>query len=226
MRDGRVAVLVDGDNVSARYAEDILSMAAAAGRVDLARVYAAMNRPTDWVGRAGFRLMHAGAGKNAADLLLSIDAMELALVAGFDAFVIATSDGDFTHLAQRLRERGLRVLGMGESKAPADFRMACGEFRALDGPAPDPAPTARAPTPPIARSLDEKIRDLIAEHSTQGRGMRLAELSAKMHSRHGTRIGTFPEKTWRAYFVARPAQFELDPRGPDAMVRFLPRSFD
>jgi hypothetical protein len=46
-----------------------------------------------------------------------------------------------------------------------------------------------------------------------------------MHVQHGIRISTFPEKTWRSYLQARPALFDLDPRGPEAMVRFRPEGF-
>ncbi|MCV2865605.1 NYN domain-containing protein [Albidovulum sediminicola] len=124
---------------------------------------------SDWHGAAGFRLIHAGTGKNAADLLLCIDAMELAMGQSFSDVVIASSDGDFAHLAVQLRERGLRVIGVGEAKAPPLFRAACTRFEVVSGKA--------------------------------------------------------PERTWRAYLAARPSLYELDPRGPEAKVRFLPAGF-
>jgi uncharacterized LabA/DUF88 family protein len=107
----RIAVLVDGDNISAKHSSQVILLAEKLGRVDVARVYAAGNQQSDWLTTPGYRLMHAGAGKNSTDLLLCIDAMELALIGGLESFVIATSDGDFSHIAQRLRERGLHVLG-------------------------------------------------------------------------------------------------------------------
>ena len=70
-----------------------------------------------------------------------------------------------------------------------------------------------------------KIRAMIAQHSKKGSGMRIAELAPKMHVAHGIKISTLPEKTWRSYLTARPALYDLDQRGPEAMVRFRPEGF-
>lgn len=222
MTDRRLAVLVDGDNVGAKHATRVLAEAKKLGRVDVARVYVAAKQPSDWLSTAGFRPIYAGAGKNAADVLLSIDAMELALIGGIEGFVVTTSDRDFSHLALRLRERGLHVLGIGEAKAPAEFRLACTAFLLLPGDAPNATGTV---TGHGVSELDCHIRSMITKHSRNGCGMRLAELSPKMHAAHGTRISTYPERTWRAYLAARPALYEIDPRGPEAMVRFRPSGF-
>lgn len=240
MEAKRVAVLVDGDNIGPATAERILTEARKLGRVDLARVYGAANRPSGWLTVSGFRMIHAGAGKNGADLLLSIDAMELALRDGIRAFVIASSDGDFSHLACRLREMGCHVLGLGEAKAPPAFRVVCSAFVELGAvpakpveakPAavkPAKAVQAKAVVPsgaarPVA--LDLLIRSMIARHSSGGRGMKMVELAPRMHVDHGVKISTLPERTWRAYFIARPTLYAVDPRGPEAMVRFLQSGF-
>ena len=120
----RIAVLVDGDNINAAHAGEILSRAGKLGRVDVARVYAGLNASCEWLKTPGFRLFHAGAGKNAADILLCIDAMELALTGELSTFVIATSDGDFSHLALRQREQfgvtaGARPRSAGATQARA-----------------------------------------------------------------------------------------------------------
>lgn len=222
MKYRRIAVLVDGDNVSSKHSAQIISEAEKLGRIDVARVYTATNPSSDWLMTPGYRLMHAGVGKNAADLLLSIDAMELALVGGIDAFVVATSDRDFTHLAQRLRERGLYVLGLGEQKAPEDFRLSCTEFHLLTKKKNSQHSVAKASG---VSELDQKIRCMIAQYSTGGRGIRISELAPKMHAAHGTRISAYPERNWRTYLSARPTLYEIDPRGPEAMVRFRPRGF-
>ncbi|MYM54121.1 NYN domain-containing protein [Thalassovita mangrovi] len=222
MSSRRIAVFVDGDNISAQHSDQVLFEARKLGRVDIARVYADLNKRSDWLNKPGYRLMHAGTGKNAADLLLSIDAMELALEGGVGTFVIATSDGDFTHLAQRMLERGLHVLGLGDAKAPDRFRLACTEFIPLSDR------NERWPLETIGSgcsAFDLKIRSMIAQHSTKGQGMRVAELGPKMHKAHGAKISTYPEKTWRAYLAARPLLYELDPRGSEAKVRFRPEGF-
>lgn len=220
MSTRRIAVMVDGDNISAKHSPRILSEARALGRPDIVRVYAAVDRHSDWLAVTGYRLLHAGSGKNAADLLLCIDAMELALTGEVEAFIIATSDGDFTHLAQRLRERGLDVIGLGEDKAPEGFRASCTEFRPLaNGTAPKAGPATHV------SAFDKKIRDMIAHHSKNGCGMRIADLSPRMYAEHGTRISAHPERNWRTYLSARPKLYDIDPRGPDAMVRFRPEGF-
>lgn len=212
----RMAVLIDGDNISAEYAKTILSVCGRYGRVDIARVYFNARNGGSWLDFPGVRAVHAGIGKNASDLLLTVDAMEIALARDFDIIAVASSDGDFSHLVQRLRERGVTALGLGEPKAPASFRANCSEFIELCKKAPA---QQRLPQKDILE-LDHKIRAIIAAHSKNGAGMRLAELAPKMHRKYDVKISSLPERTWRGYLNARPELFELDPKGPDAMVRF------
>lgn len=230
----RVAILVDADNISPHFADHIVKTAALKGRVDVMRCYLNAQNTSAWMSRPGFRACHAGSGKNAADVLLSIDAMELALTSDIGVFVLASSDGDFSHLALRLRERGLTVLGIGEAKAPAPFRAACSGFtevQAAAKPAAPPAPAPKAAPPPTPRALppglglDETIRREIACHSQAGRGMLITELAPLMHRTYGVKISEQPGKTWRAYFSARPHLFALDPKGQQSRVRFRPEGF-
>jgi uncharacterized LabA/DUF88 family protein len=217
-----VAIFVDGDNISGKHAASILNIAAKHGETTVVRAYLDAKLASDWHASFGYRLVHAGSGKNAADILLALDAMELILSHGMKCFIIATSDGDFTHLALRLREYGATVIGVGESKAPRSFRAACSHFVELQTPqALKLVPQKSA----AVTELDQKIRTIIAAHSKKGAGMRIAELAPKMHVQHGIRISTFPEKTWRGYLQARPALFDVDPRGPEAMVRFRQEGF-
>jgi uncharacterized protein (TIGR00288 family) len=215
---GRVALLVDGDNIGAQHARTIFGTASKLGSLDIARVFGDATHASGWLTAAGYRFVHAGCGKNATDVLLAIDAMELALCGGIGTVAIASSDGDFSHLAHRLRERGLMVLGIGEAKATPQYRAACTRFEVLP-------PSATAAQPCAAPSLDQKIRTVIATNSSNGKGMRIADLSPKMKTLHGVQISTLPEKKWRTYLSARPALYELDPRGPDAHVRFKARGF-
>lgn len=217
-----VSVLVDGDNISGKHAEQILSTASQHGEPAVVRVYADARRSSDWHDAIGYRLQHAGKGKNASDLLLALDAMELLLSKNMRHFVIASSDGDFSHLATRLREHGAKVVGIGEKKAPCFFRACCTSFVEIG------TATALRLVPksdPVAAELDRNIRAMIAAHSKNGSGMRMAELGPKMHSQYGVRISTYPERSWRAYLVARSSLYDLDPRGPEAKVRFRPEGF-
>lgn len=217
-----VAVLVDGDNISGKHAAAILGIAAKHGDPSVVRAYLDAKLASDWHASIGYRLVHAGSGKNAADILLALDAMELILSRGMQCFIIATSDGDFTHLALRLREHGAKVIGIGEAKAPQSFRATCSNFVEVGT---QNALKIVPRTLAGVTEMDQNIRAMIAAHSKKGAGMRIVELAPKMHVQHGIRISAFPDKTWRSYLLARPALFDLDPRGPEAMVRFRPEGF-
>ncbi len=163
-----LAVLVDGDNIGGKYAAEILAIAAQQGSPTVVRVYADLHQRPDCEGAPGYRLIHSGSGKNSADLLLTIDAMELALTDGMDHFLIASSDGDFTHLSQRLREYGVTVIGVGEAKAPRAFRACCRSFTVIG---PKVAASLVPDTIKRATDLDRKIRDLIGQNSKNGAGI-------------------------------------------------------
>ena len=221
MNNTRVALFVDGDNLSARHAEALLKRAKKLGNCTTARVYLDAAHGNGWLTALGFRAVHSGTGKNASDLLLAIEAMEAVFLRAADRFIIASSDGDFTHLVQRLRERGHYVLGMGEAKAPQALRRVCDAFEVLKGE-PVKAECETADNVPL---FDRKIRAMIALHSKQGRGIPITQLQVEMHKCHGTKISTYPEKNWHAYLSARPKLYDLDARGPTAHVRFLAEGF-
>ncbi len=218
----RMAVLIDGDNIGGKHVAEILRIAGQAALPHVQRVYLDAQRPSDWHDVTGFRLVHAGSGKNGADILLCIDAIALALREQINNFVLVSSDRDFSHVALRLREFGATVTGIGEGKAPAAFRHACQTFFQV-GPTPG---MSLVPKPTInLTEFDLQIRAVIAEFSEKGTGIQIAKLGSTLHTRHKTHISTYPERTWRAYLVARPGLYDLDPRGPLARVRFIPQGF-
>lgn len=212
-----IAVCVDGDNISPTRATAIRKLANKHGRADTLRVYGNVPKTPGWAETAGYRLIHSGSGSNATDILMTVDAMELVLRESYKTILIASSDHDFTHLALRLRELGVTVIGIGEAKAKNAFRQACTVFEELSD---DSANGARGPS-----DLDWKIRGIIAVNSKKGLGMRIADLAPIMHTKHGTKISQLPERNWRTYLNARATLFELDPKGPDAKVRFRPDGF-
>lgn len=218
----RVAIMVDGDNVSPAHAAWILQQGERLGQIVLARAYGDMTRGTGWHNAAAFHAVHSGTGKNATDILIAIDAVEFALTDVFDVIVLASSDGDFVHLARRLKQFGLHVVGVGKENTPDELRAACSVFHAF------PVAGTNAPQSSDAKrvtELDLNIRKIIAAHSKNGSGIRIASLSTLMNRQYQVRISTFPERTWRAYLGARPHLYDLDPRGPDARVRFKPEGF-
>jgi hypothetical protein len=222
----RVAVFVDGENVSADHAPRILALAEALGSPEIVRVYGNAAILPKWDGMPGFRFIHSGTGKNATDILLTVQVMEAALRGAFAAMVVASSDRDLTHLVTRIRELGVEVVGVGEAKAPGQFRAACTRFEVVAAKAAKPvASSTPAPPQPDAGALDFKLRDFIKANSKNGQGVPMHQLGPMMHARHGIRISTHPERTWRAYLLGRPALFDLDPKGPEAKVRFKPSGF-
>lgn len=132
----RLAVLIDADNAQASVMEGILAEVAKFGEATVRRVYGDFTASTSASWKAVLQ-KHAikpvqqfayTTGKNATDSALIIDAMDLYYTGNFDGFCLVTSDSDFTGLAMRLREGGLRVFGFGEEKTPLAFRNACDRF--------------------------------------------------------------------------------------------------
>lgn len=131
-----VAVLVDGDNASFENLEDVMGFVSRHGNAIIRRIYGDWTRKPlsgwkDAAGEHGFRLVQASSftsGKNTTDIALVIDAMDILRDGLADCFCLVASDGDYTLLAQRIREVGLPVLGYGEGKTPAPLVRACTEF--------------------------------------------------------------------------------------------------
>lgn len=203
----RVALLVDGDNISPQHASRLLGSAKGAGRLDVARVYLDTSKPSDWRSRCELQTVHAGSGKNAADVLLAIEAAELAMERGIDTFVLASSDGDFCHIARWLRERGCGVIGRGEDKTPKQFRAACTSFMPLQE------------AQPKTTSLSAQVKAVIKAHGQKGAGLQITTLNQIMRHEHEICISEQPEKNWRNFLSARGQLFDLDDPAPDARVR-------
>ncbi|MCY4453755.1 MAG: NYN domain-containing protein [Immundisolibacterales bacterium] len=131
-----LAVLIDADNTSARYAKAIFEEIVKHGEANVRRIYGdfSSNRLAGWDSaiKSLAILQHQQrnntTGKNAADIALVIDAMDLMHKGKLDGYCLVTSDSDFTRLAQRLREDGLLVYGFGERKTPEAFKNACNRF--------------------------------------------------------------------------------------------------
>ncbi len=138
--DKRFAVLIDADNVSAKYIKYIMDEIANFGVATYKRIYGDWTKPNtgSWkeillensitpVQQYGYTV-----GKNATDSAMIIDAMDILYSGNVDGYCIVSSDSDFTKLASRLRESGMIVVGMGEKKTPKPFIAACNQFKYLD----------------------------------------------------------------------------------------------
>jgi hypothetical protein len=135
-------VLIDGENASPRHARAVFEAAEALGEATVRRIYGDFSngRLASWsaaIRRFAIVPCHQPAhvrGKNAADIALAIDAVDLSHRARLDGFLLVSSDSDFTRLAQRLREGGFAVYGFGERKTPQPLRAACHRFAVLGKP--------------------------------------------------------------------------------------------
>ena len=131
-----LAVLIDADNTTARYAHPIFDEIVKLGEANVKRIYGDFsgNRLASWdsaiqsLAILQHQQRNNTTGKNAADIALVIDAMDLMHKGKLEGFCLVSSDSDFTRLAQRLREDGLVVYGFGERKTPEAFRNACNRF--------------------------------------------------------------------------------------------------
>lgn len=146
----RFAVLIDADNTSPQIAEGLFEEVAKFGEASVRRIYGdfSSQRLKSW---SEILQKHAidpyqqfayTAGKNASDIALVIDAMDLLHSGRFDGFCLVSSDSDFTRLASRLREQGADVYGFGAQKTPESFRQACRRFIYTENLLPQPSTSA------------------------------------------------------------------------------------
>lgn len=129
------AVLIDADNISSKYAATIFEELEKYGLSSYRRIYGNWSKSNGW--NEGMLLEYSimpvqqfsyTTGKNATDMAMVIDAMDILYKNKVQGFCLVTSDSDFTRLAMRLREENMFVLGMGESKTPLALTRACNRF--------------------------------------------------------------------------------------------------
>ncbi len=140
MENKRFALLIDADNISAKYIGVILEELSTYGITTYKRIYGdwTSTQATKWKGELlensviPVQQFSNTVGKNATDSTLIIDAMDILYTGNVEGFCIVSSDSDFTRLASRLRESGMEVIGMGEEKTPRSFRVACTRFVNLE----------------------------------------------------------------------------------------------
>lgn len=136
----RFAVLIDADNVSAKYIKYILDEISNYGVATYKRIYGDWTKSTagSWKdvllenSVTPVQQYSYTVGKNATDSAMIIDAMDILYSGNVEGFCIVSSDSDFTKLSSRLRESGMLVVGMGEKKTPKPFIAACNQFKYLD----------------------------------------------------------------------------------------------
>jgi uncharacterized LabA/DUF88 family protein len=188
LRPRRFAVLVDADNTSPRIAAGLFEEIAKFGEASVRRIYGDFSSPrmkswADILQRYAidpYQQFAYTTGKNASDIALVIDAMDLLHSRRFDGFCLVSSDSDFTRLASRLREEGADVYGFGTQKTPESFRQACRRFVYTENLLPEVIPTtpedggavrARQPVSAAIPLLTKAIAEMDAEDGWVGLGV-------------------------------------------------------
>ncbi|WP_306114766.1 MULTISPECIES: NYN domain-containing protein [unclassified Roseovarius] len=188
-----LAVLIDADNVPAKFASAIIDEITAHGEAGLRRVYGDWSNPhlSGWTEAArnlGLVPHHQAAntkGKNASDIGLVIDAMDILHAGHFDGFVLVSSDSDFTRLASRIREQGLTVIGIGEEKTPESFQQACNRFVTIENiatsvqPAPNGKPSTTM-TKPAAQQARQLLINAMTKIDPEGEWYHLGQLGQQL----------------------------------------------
>jgi uncharacterized LabA/DUF88 family protein len=172
----KLAVLIDADNVPYSNVKGMMEEITKFGTPTTKRIYADWTKPNAG-GWKSVLLEHAitpiqqysyTVGKNSSDSAMIIDAMDLLYSDKVDGFCIVSSDSDFTRLAIRLRESGMKVIGIGEKKTPNSFIVACDRFvyiEVLDGAIKKKTPKRTSDTE--TKKIIEKSTSRATEKTTQ-----------------------------------------------------------
>ncbi len=164
----KIAILIDADNTQLQKLDAIMTEVSTHGRIVVKRAYGNFKKRNlaKWEGeikRLGIKAEQQFdyvSGKNATDMALVIDAMDLLSSNAFDSFVIVSSDSDFTPLAIRLHESGANIVGIGVQTTPESFRNACDDFLFLENlsneDVPEPQEVPEKPEQKSARKETEK----------------------------------------------------------------------
>ena len=207
-KEMRYAVLIDADNVAAKYTKYILDEVSNYGVVTYKRVYGDWTRPN----LAGWKNMALDnaitpiqqysytTGKNATDSAMIIDAMDILYSNNVDGFCIVSSDSDFTRLAIRLRGSGIHVIGMGERKTPKPFSTACNAFKYLEILAEEEVQGAVETEKVELKTLESAIIRIIAENANLQEEINIGELGSRLLNR-------YPDFDVRNYGYSKFSQF-------------------
>jgi uncharacterized LabA/DUF88 family protein len=231
---GNVALLIDADNASHTAIDPVLTVLADLGTVNVRRVYGNWTKPT-LKGWEAVALRYAlepqqqfdlTKGKNATDMKMTIDAMDLLASGRITGFGIMSSDSDFMPLATRIRQDGLQVYGFGRATTPEGFREACNRFIDVDtliARKPEPAPPAPTPAPDARGAIaPEVVTMLIDAYDASKRDPKgfasLSEVGQRAGNRSSFDARNYGYARLSDLFEAVPG-FTVDRRDGGAFVR-------
>ena len=231
--NGNVALLIDADNASAKHIDPVLAVLADLGTVNIRRMYGNWSKAAlkPWIDKA---LRYAlepqqqfdlTPHKNAADMKMTIDAMDLLWGGRVAGFGIMSSDSDFTPLVTRIRQNGFPVYGFGASKTPDGFRHACNRFidvETFERVTETSVPEVKANTPTRASVSEDVIRLLIDAYEASRQDAEgyasLSEIGARAGNRSSFDSRNYGFSRLVDLFAEVPG-FEVDRRDGHPYVR-------
>lgn len=199
-RPPRLAVLIDAENAPSKIADALFEEIAKLGEASVRRIYGDFSGQ-QLKGWADVLAKYAidprqqfayTVGKNASDITLVIEAMDLLHSGRLDGFCLVSSDSDFTRLAARIREQGIDVFGFGEQKTPESFRQACRRFIYIENLIPlvvaraegEATPRALMPMSHASKLVTRALSELEAEWVNLGPvGSKLQSLASDFDPR-------------------------------------------
>lgn len=194
----QIAVLIDSDNVSSKYAPVIFNELETYGFASYRRIYGNWSKNNGW--NEALLLEHSitpiqqfnyTIGKNSTDMTMVIDAMDILYSGNVDGFCLVTSDSDFTRLAMRLREANMYVIGMGESKTPTALTKACNKFIRLNLISEQSASAAAGESDRSSKSntvtsiseITDAIITIVNENENNGKPTYMGEIGSRLSSK-------------------------------------------
>jgi uncharacterized protein (TIGR00288 family) len=241
-KPAQIALLIDADNATAARIDVILGELSTLGETNVRRAYG------NWT-KTGLKswqqVLHENAirpvqqfdpskGKNASDIALAVDAVEILHTQRPDAFALVSSDADFTPLVMHLREHGAHVYGFGDAKTPAAFQSACTRFLVLDrlpapsGQADAVLPAAEDDGAPVTAPAKTSRRATAATTSTAktGRAAKAAAAPGRSPAAGGRTTATKASAKAAAPVGPPPRATRAQLRGDDKLVALLRRAVD
>lgn len=235
-----IALLIDADNVKPDGIDPVLTVLAELGQVNIRRAYGNWAKPglTNWskhshrYGLQPVQQFDMTRGKNATDMAMTIDAIDLLYAGKVDGFGIMSSDSDFTPLATRLRQDGITVYGFGDTKTPEAFRTACTRFIEVDALIAtasrddEPAPRTAAIGIDGKTAVEDEVIDLLgaawkaAKRDAQGFA-RLSEVGNIANNRSSFDVRNYGYRRLVDLIEANSDQFKVERRDDAVFVKRL-----
>lgn len=229
MDEKKIALLIDVENTSKNYLDTIIAEIKKYGDVTIKRMYGdfSSGRLSDWQ-KKGMEYaivpIHQPiytSGKNAADIMLVIDAMDILYSGNVDGFCIVSSDSDFTRLVTKLREAGKFVIGMGKTQASRFFVQTCNEYKFLDRIEDDSNDSteddAESSITPL-KDIKQQINVLLQEAENKNEKAYLGSLKSQLQR-------SFPDFDERNYgyskftkFIEEKTKFHINQDGSSAYI--------